>query len=151
LILGVAGAVQARHLVGNGQVGAELLGLVVGAGHQGHARDAGGEAQIVLDPRRGPGLAAERPGVEHQHRQALGGGVDRGGQAGRPGADHGHVDRPVGVELADHADAAGQLGVGRMAQQLAAGTQHDRQLGLVDREPLDQHPGAVDGVGVQVL
>ncbi len=143
-------ALQGGHLVRDGQVGAELLGLVVGAGHQGHARDAGGEAQIVLDPRRGPGLSAERPGVQHQHRQAFRGGVDGGGQAGGTSADHGHVVDVVRIQVADHADAARQLGVGWMAQDLAAGAEHDRQLGLVDREPLDQHLGAVDGVGIQM-
>ena len=40
-------------------LGAELLRLIVGAAHQGHAADAGRKSEIVLDPCRGAGLAAE--------------------------------------------------------------------------------------------
>ncbi len=37
--------------------------------------------------RRGAGLAAELAAVEHQHIEALGRGIDGGGEPGRPGAD----------------------------------------------------------------
>ncbi len=46
--------VQPRRLVGDGDLGAEFLRLVIGPRHQGDAGDAGGKAQIILDPRRGP-------------------------------------------------------------------------------------------------
>ena len=59
-------------LVGDGHLDAELQRLVVGRRHQRHAGDAGGKAEIVLDPRRGAGLAAEGPAVQRQDRQALG-------------------------------------------------------------------------------
>ncbi len=65
------GAIQSLHHAGDRDVGAELLGLAEGPPGQGVAGDAGGEAQVVLDPHRGPGLAAERPRLQHHHRQSL--------------------------------------------------------------------------------
>ena len=82
------------RLVGNCHFDAELLRLVVGARHQRHARDAGRKAEIVLDARRGAGLATEGPAIEHDRRQAFRCRIDRRRQPGRPGAD----DRDV-VEL----------------------------------------------------
>jgi hypothetical protein len=84
-------AVEPRHLERDCDLRTELQCLVEGAPGQCHAGDAGGEAQIILDPRRRSGLAADGALVQHQHRQALGRGVDRGGEAGGAGADHRHV------------------------------------------------------------
>jgi hypothetical protein len=61
-------AVEPRHLKRDRDLGTELQCLVEGAPGQRHAGDAGGEAQIVLDPRRRSGLTAERALVQHQHR-----------------------------------------------------------------------------------
>ena len=57
---------EADHLGRNGGLDPELMCLAVGARHQGHAGDPGRKAEVVLDPGRGPGLAAERTTVEHQ-------------------------------------------------------------------------------------
>ena len=54
------------------------------------ARDAGREAEVVLDPRRGAGLAARRLALDDDRAQALRRAVHRGGQPRRAGAD----DRP---------------------------------------------------------
>ena len=64
-------ALELHRFVGNGDLDPELLRLAEGAAHQRHAGDAGREAEVILDPRRGAGLAAERAAVDRQHRQAL--------------------------------------------------------------------------------
>ena len=53
--------------------------------------DAGRKAEVVLDPGAGAGLPAVGARIENDDRQAFGGGVDRGREARRPGADHGDV------------------------------------------------------------
>ena len=51
------------------------------------ARHAGGEAEVVLDPRRGPGLTARGLPFHHHGVEPLGGAVDRCSQTGGSGAD----------------------------------------------------------------
>src|SRR5216683_3110262 len=52
------------HLVGDRHLGAKLLSLIVCARHQRHSGDPRRKAQVVLDPGRGAGLAAECAAVE---------------------------------------------------------------------------------------
>lgn len=59
------------HLVGYHHLNAELLRLVVGAGHQREARNPGRESEIILDARRSSGLAAEGAAIENDRRQAF--------------------------------------------------------------------------------
>ena len=56
-------------------------------------------------------------------------------------ADDRHVIDAVGIDRADEPDATGKLGLTRIAQQLPAGAQHDRQLPGVDVKPFDQRLG----------
>src|SRR4249919_695770 len=84
---GVIAAFELHRFVGNGNLDTELLRLVEGTSHKGDAGDAGREAKIILDPGRGPRLTAERPAIEHEHRQALGGSIDCGREARRAGPD----------------------------------------------------------------
>src|SRR5438477_357827 len=64
------------------------------------AGDAGREAEVVLDPRGCPRLAARRLTLDHDRRQAFRRPVDRGREAGRPGAhDHHVVGRVLGLGL----------------------------------------------------
>ena len=128
--------------------GAEFLRLVVGARHQGHAGDAGRKSEVVLDPRRGAGLAAERAAVEHQHGQSLRGGINRGGEAGGTGADDGHVIDAVRIDRSHEADAAREFEFARIVQQLSVRTEHDRQLTRIDVKALDQGLGL--GVGLRI-
>jgi hypothetical protein len=44
----------------------------------------------------------------------------------------------VRIDRSQQADAAGELGFGRIAQELSAWTKHDRQLTGVDMEALNQ-------------
>jgi hypothetical protein len=107
---------EARHLRRNRRLDPEFLRLGIGAGHQRHAADAGREAEIVLDPRRRAGLAAERAAIEHDRREAFGRRVDRRGKTGRPGADDRDVIEVIGIDRSDHADAAGKLELARISQ-----------------------------------
>ncbi len=102
-------------------LGAELLGLHEGAAGQRLAGDAGREAEIVLDPGAGPGLAAVALGVENGDRQALGGGVDGGGEPGGAGAHHRDVEHLAARRPPGHAEGAAELADGRVEQRLAGG------------------------------
>ena len=88
-------AFERRRLRRNQDLRAELLRLDEGASGQRLARDSGRKAEVVLDARAGTGLAAEGPAIEHDDAKAFRGRVDRGGEARRPGADHGDVEQLV--------------------------------------------------------
>src|SRR5204863_3763296 len=145
LILQTHDFVRYRHL------GPELLRLVVGARHQSHASDAGGKTQIILDPGGGAGLATEGSTIQHEHRETLGRRVDRRGKTRGSGADDGDVIDGGGIDGSEETNAAGELRLTRVAQQLSAWTQHDRQLERIDVEALEQGVGARIGLGVQPL
>lgn len=78
---------------GNGQVHAEFLRLGLRPPGQRRARDAGREARVVLDLRRGPRLSARCDLLDHDGGEALGSGIDRGREPGRPAPDHGQEAR----------------------------------------------------------
>jgi hypothetical protein len=151
-----AAAIEPRHLERDGELGAELVRLVERASGQRHARDAGGKAEIVLDPRRGAGLSAERALVEHQHREPLGGGVDRGGEAGRPGADHGDIVERLRIELGRDAEAHSRLDVRGPLEHGAVGAEHQRKILRLHAEALNHGAaflvvgGVEHGVGIAV-
>ena len=90
--------------------------------------DAGRKAEVVLDPRAGAGLAAEGAAVEHHDRQALRGGIDRGGEPGRPGADDGDVVELVvlGARRPCRGTRASSV-VARVAQHRAVRADDQRQ------------------------
>ena len=83
--------------------GAEADGLRPRPLRQPHPGDAAGEPEVVADHRARAGLAADGLGLEHDRAEALAGRVDRGGQAGRPGADHRDVDDALDDGLARRA------------------------------------------------
>ena len=133
---------QPHGLVGNGEFDAELLRLRVGARHQRHSGNAGGEPEIILDARRCARLTAERPAIEHQHRQALRSRIDCRRQPGRSRPDNGHVIGPVLVDRTDQPQAPGERGFAGVVEDLAAGAKHQRQLLRLDFELRDQRPCA---------
>src|SRR5678815_4417881 len=110
-------AFELHSFVGDCHFDAELLRLVEGSAHQGHSRNSGRKAEVILDARRSSGLAAERAAVDGQYRQALGRGIDRCRQASRAGADHNSVIESIGVERPDQADAPSELVLAWIAQQ----------------------------------
>ena len=70
----------------------------------------GGEAEIVFDPRRGAGLAADgrRSGIRKASPFRC--RIDRGRETGRAGPDDGHVVEGVRIDRPDQPDAAGEFG-----------------------------------------
>src|SRR5439155_16635611 len=86
--------------VGGRGSGAELARLTDGAAGELGAADAGGEAEVVLDPARRSRLAAERRALDDQRVEPLGGAVDGGGEAGRAAADDEQVDLLARRQLA---------------------------------------------------
>ena len=86
----VAG-IDARDRSGDEDLRSEPARLLQRAAGELVARDAGRKAEVVLDPRRGPGLAAGRLPLDHDRAQALGSPVHGGGEPGRPGADDDRV------------------------------------------------------------
>jgi hypothetical protein len=95
----------------------------------GHARR---EPEIVLDSGGGAGLASGRLALDHDRPQPLGGAVDRGGQAGRPGAD-------------DHDVVLGGGRLRREPEQLG----HTAQLGPDDGLAVDDADGRAVHLGRQ--
>ncbi len=125
--------------------GAELERLVERAAGERMPRNPGREAEIILDPVRLAGLATHRHFVEHDHREPLGRGIDRGGEPGGPRADDRDVIDRVRVELGDHAETGGDFAPARVAQHGAVRTDHQRQFGRQHAEPFDHvMPFAVD-------
>ena len=96
---------------------AELSRLADGPAGELRAADAGREAEIVLDPARRSGLAAQRSALDDQRVEPLGGTVDRSGEAGGPGAHDQQVDFLARRELAADPERAQQL-ASRWVQQL---------------------------------
>ena len=68
-------------------LGAEPARLLERPARQLVARHAGGEAEVVLDPRGRARLAARRLALDHDRPESLGRAVDGGRQAGGPRAD----------------------------------------------------------------
>ena len=70
--------------------------------------DPGGEAEVVLDPRAGPGLAARCPRLGHERPQTFGAAVHGGGEPGGAAAQHDQVEA-LAVDLRTQAELAGDL------------------------------------------
>ena len=115
-----AGGVRPRarlvDLVGDRHLGAEFLRLIVGARHQRHAGDSGRKAEIVFDPRRCAGLAAECAAIEDQDGQSFRRRIDGRGEAGRPGADDGDVVDTIRIDRPHQTEAARQFVLAGIAQ-----------------------------------
>ena len=135
------GPVEAR------QHGVEAPGLERRLAGQLRAGDAGGKAEVVLDPGAGARLSARRPRLGHKGPQPLRRAVDGGRQAGRTGAQHHEVER-LPVDLGAQAERARHLGGRRVAEHTVDPNQ-DRRLGARDGKRLQQRRTL--GVGVDVV
>ena len=150
--------VDPRDRPGDEDLGAEPPRLLQRAARQLVARDARREAEVVLDPRRGAGLAAGRLALDDDRAQALRRAVHGGGEARGPGAD----DRPcrtrrrsASVREAEQLGDAAQLrphhGLAvddADRRPVAVGGQRAapllRGVGRVGREPLERDLVAVE-------
>ncbi len=131
---------ERRGAVGRRRAGAELARLGDRAAGQLGAADPRREAEVVLDPPRGAGLAAEHGALDDQRVEALRGAVDRGAEAGRPAADDEQVDLLALLELEPDPERPRELPVARPAQLVAAGEPHERDLVGVERRRSGRPP-----------
>ena len=111
----------------NHHFGAELLRLDEGAGGQVLPRNSGRESKIVLDPGARAGLPAKGARIENDDGKPLGRRVDGGRKAGRTGADDREVIDETFARAVDHAQLPRKLGLCRIAEHRAVGTNHQRQ------------------------
>ena len=137
---------ERRRLRRDHQACAELAGLHAGALGELHARDPGWEAEVVLDPRRGPRLAAGGHRVDRHRLESLGGAVDGGRESGGPRSHHQQVARRFQTRAQDRGDTqtVGQLCVRGVSQQVLA-QEDDRRLLRAHAEFAQQ------GVGPRLL
>ena len=110
------------------------------------AGDPGGEAEVVLDPRARPGLAAGRPRLGHERPQPLGPAVDGGREPRGPAAEHDEVEA-LAVDLRAQAELAGDLRGRRVAQHRPV-AHEDRRLLARDLQPVEHRRALVVGVDV---
>src|SRR5581483_4531922 len=115
------------------RAGAELPRLRDGPAGQLGAADPGREAEVVLDPPRGPRLAPERGALDEKRVKALRGAVDGGGEAGRAAADDQQVDLLARQQLATDAQRTQHLTGRRRPQLRAAGQPDERRLAALRR------------------
>ena len=143
-----AGGGQAGRPLVQHELDAEQPRLLHRAVGEVRPADAALEAQVVADQRAGAGLPAGHHRFQDHRAQPLRGGVDRGGEAGRPGADDGHVVPPA-VRPDAHAQRGHQRGVRRVLQDGAVEQGDDRErrrTGLRDQRPALGRVGVVEPV-----
>jgi hypothetical protein len=133
-----APASQALRFDRDVDIGAEFLRLHERAPGQRCARDAGREAQIVLDLRTRSGLPAESARLDHQHIQSLGRRVDSGREPGRAGADHHEVVDCRYVDRRIHAEVTGDVGDSRILEHPAATADDHRNFIHRDVKAVEQ-------------
>ena len=102
------------------------------------ARDAARKSEIVLDPRRRPGLSAGRLALDDDRAQPFGRAVDRRGEAGRPAAD----DRDV-VLVGARRWSAGRGDWRDRAPRAARASVRRRAGAPGDRRPAERGPGQI--------
>jgi hypothetical protein len=108
------------------------------------AADSRGKAEVVLDPARRPGLAAERGALDDQGVEPFGGAVDRGREACRTGSDDQQVDLLAWRELEPDPESAQHLAGCRAVQLTSPRQPHERQRDAAGRG------GILPGVGEPV-
>ena len=119
---------EGEGAIGRRSASVELARLGDRAARELGAADPGGKAEVVLDPARRPGLAAERGALDDEGVEPFGGAVDRGREACRAGADDQQVDLLAGRELEPDPESAEHLAGGRAIQLSSARQPHERQL-----------------------
>ena len=126
--MAVAGRCDALDAARHDDLGSQPYRLLAGARGEVVTRDAAGEAEVVLDARRGARLSPGRLALDEQGAQALRGAVDGRSQARRP-ATHDHEVVGVVERLDLEPDLHGELGRRRTREDAAVRQQHDRAVG----------------------
>jgi hypothetical protein len=113
------------------ELGAEQQRLLPCAEHQVAPADSARESQVVADHRGGPGLPADRAILENYRAKPLGGAVQSGGQARRPGS---HDDKVVDLRRRSrvHAKRVREVDGGGLVDHGTVVEDHSRQSRNVD-------------------
>ena len=106
---------------------AELARLDDGAARELGSGDAGGEAEVVLDPARRAGLPAQGAALDDERLEPLRRAVHGGAQARGPAADHHEVDLFPAREHPSDPERARHLADRGRSQLGATGQAHDRR------------------------
>ncbi len=136
--IGPSTALEPRRDPGHEKVGPELPSLGVRCRGELVPRDAGGEPEIVLDLRARARLPAGRRGFHHEYVEPLGSAVDRGREAGRPGAHDDEVPGFRDVHRRVEAQTVGDLLIARIAEDLVPPADEHRDVRDGDVEALHQ-------------
>src|SRR5271166_2240901 len=94
------GKCQRERLRGRGKPRAETIGLKLRTVSQLAAANASRKAEKVLDQRRGSGLSTRRVAFQNNSFEPFGGGINRGGKAGRPRSNDGEIAGDFALLLA---------------------------------------------------
>ena len=122
-----APGLEAHHVAGQHHLGAEACRLRHRTVGQVGAGETLGEAEVVLDRRALPGLAARGVALDDHGLQPLRRGVHRGGETGRTGThDAQVVERLLGPRA--QAEGVGELDGRRGAEGDPVGQRHHRQV-----------------------
>jgi hypothetical protein len=111
---------ERSRAIGRRRPSAELACLRHGPARQLDAAEPGREAEVVLDPSGGSGLAAESSALDHERVEPLRRAVYGSRQARRAGAHHEQVDLLAGLELPAHAERPQNVARGGPLQLCAA-------------------------------
>ena len=132
-----------RRLMEAGDHRAELARLKRRPPTEIRAGEAGGKAEVVLDPSARARLTARGEAFDHQSAETLGGGVDRRGQPGRTAAEDDDVEA-LSVDVRSKAQLIGDRGH-RGSPGDAVGPDQHWALGIPDPEPVEQDPALFVG------
>src|ERR1700735_3398200 len=90
--------------------------------------NAGGETEIVFNFGAGAGLTAGCRDLDQAHIEALGGAVDGGREAGRPGADDQQTVHPRVIDLRIDAQTGRQFEIAWILEDVLAAADHHRHV-----------------------
>src|SRR6202023_3569492 len=91
------GRCEGERLCGSRKPRAKTISLNLRGVSQLAAADAGGKAEKILDQRRGSGLSTRCVAFQNHSFETFGGGINRGGETSRTGADEGELGRDVAL------------------------------------------------------
>ncbi len=131
--------------------GAELARLHGRPDGEVGARDAGREAEVVLDAARRARLPTRADLVDDERREAFAGAVDRRREPRRPGPDDDEVEAFVGGGFGADADRAGEREVRRVVEDGLRSPEDDRPVDPLLRQAVGgEGGGGLVGVVLEV-
>ena len=87
--------------------------------------------------------------IEHDHRQAFRRAINRGGETGGTGADHGNIIEFFRIEFGRDAETGAGFGIARALEQRAVRADHQRQFVLQNAEAFDRRARLLVGRDIE--